>query len=126
MEETISIIVTAEGEEKNATFKIAKKEKKISVKVSLVGEETVGEIQINVSDFNDFCLDLFNAHKRIIAEEKDVIRGVEIANPKYEIREGKSYLIGGDITFKNGMIIGKIDKDNQHSIGMTGTTGIIG
>lgn len=125
MENTISIIATSEGEEKKVTFKFKKVISAISSQVFLE-EEKVGDMQINVSDFNDFCLDLFNAHKKIMAEEEYVIRDVEIRNPKTEIREGQSYLIGGDITFKNGAIIGKIDKDNTHSIGTTGTMRIVG
>jgi hypothetical protein len=125
MENTISLAATSEGTEKKVTFKFKKVISAISVDVFLE-EEKVGDMQINVSDFNDFCLDLFNAHKKIMAEEKYVIRDVEIANPKTEIREGKSYLIGGDIVFKNGMIIGKVDKENNISFGITGKTGIVG
>ena len=125
MENTISITATAEGEEKKVTFKVEKKEKVISAK-AFITEGNVGEMQISISDFNDFCLDLFNLHKKIMAEEKDTIRDVEITNPKFEIREGHSYLIGGDITYKNGMIIGGVDKDNTHSIGTTGKMGIVG
>ena len=56
-------------------------------------------------------------------KEDDTIKDVEIKNPKFEIRENASYLIGGDIIFKNGAIIGKVDKINTFSIGYTGTKG---
>jgi len=51
------------------------------------------------------------------------IKDVEIYNPKYEKRGNASFLIGGDIVFKNGMKIGEVNKDNNISIGYYGTKG---
>jgi hypothetical protein len=59
-------------------------------------------------------------------KKDDTIKDLKIKNPVFEMRENCSYLIGGDIVLENGLIIGKVDKINPHSIGTTGKMGIVG
>jgi len=59
-------------------------------------------------------------------KKDDTIKDLKIKNPVFEMRENCSYLIGGDIVLENGLIIGKVDKINPHSIGIKGTMGIQG
>ena len=59
-------------------------------------------------------------------KKDDTIKDLKIKNPVFEIRGSSSYLIGGDIVLENGLIIGKVDKINPHSIGTTGAMGVQG
>lgn len=67
MGNAVTIIATAAGAEKKVTFEISKKDGKVFVKVHHE-EEHVGDLEVKMDDFNNFCLDLFNEHKKIFAE----------------------------------------------------------
>ena len=56
-------------------------------------------------------------------ETEDRLTNITIERPKFETRNGESFLIGGDIIFFNGMKIGEVNPVNNHSIGITGTNG---
>ena len=66
MENSVTITATADGEEKKVTFQISQKDGKVFVKVHHK-DEHVGNLEIKMEDFNNFCLDLFNEHKKIFA-----------------------------------------------------------
>jgi len=51
---TITITATADGEEKKVTFHLIKKEKTVCVK-TYHKEEYVGDMEIKLDDFNNFC-----------------------------------------------------------------------
>ena len=63
----ISLKVTADGKEQEASFLFNKKDNIVYAK-AYQKEELVGELEIKSEDFNNFCLDLFNEHKRLFSE----------------------------------------------------------
>lgn len=64
MEHNISLKITAEGTTNVVRFTPEKRDNKIYVGFYL-REEKVGEMELTLDDFNNFCLDLFSLQKEI-------------------------------------------------------------
>lgn len=64
MEPKISLTVTAEGQTRKVSFESAKRDGKVYIKL-YHEQEFVGEMELALDDFNNFCLDISNLQKTI-------------------------------------------------------------